>query len=92
MAIPKFKDMERAYGFEEVALVPGDTTINPDQTDTSLTLGKLTFSIPILAAAMDGIVDPNFAILTSKLGGLAVVSSLYTCVNHRLPSAKLNKE
>ena len=74
MAIPKFKDMERAYGFEEVALVPGDTTINPDQTDTSLTLGKLTFSIPILAAAMDGIVDPNFAILTSKLGGLAVLN------------------
>ncbi len=74
MAIPKFKDMERAYGFEEVALVPGDTTINPDQTDTNFTLGKLTFSIPILAAAMDGIVDPNFAILTSKLGGLAVLN------------------
>jgi len=74
MAIPKFKDMERAYGFEEVALVPGDTTINPDQADTKFTLGKLTFSIPILAAAMDGIVDPNFAILTSKLGGLAVLN------------------
>jgi len=74
MAIPKFKDMERAYGFEEVALVPGDTTINPDQADTNFTLGKLTFSIPILAAAMDGIVDPNFAILTSKLGGLAVLN------------------
>ena len=74
MAIPKFKDMERAYGFEEVALVPGDTTINPDQTDTNFTLGKHTFSIPILAAAMDGIVDPNFAILTSKLGGLAVLN------------------
>jgi hypothetical protein len=37
MAIPKFKDMERAYGFEEVALVPGDTTINPDQADTNFT-------------------------------------------------------
>ena len=74
MAIPKFKDMERAYGFDEVALVPGDTTINPDQTNIDFTLGKFTFSTPILASAMDAIVDPNFAILSSKLGGLAVLN------------------
>jgi len=74
MAIPKFKDMERTYGFDEVALVPGDTTINPDQTNIDFTLGSFTFSIPILAAAMDAVVDPNFAILSSKLGGLAVLN------------------
>lgn len=74
MAIPKFKIVERAYGFDEVALVPGDVTVNPDQTDISLSIGEFTFSIPILAAAMDGVVDPNFAILTNKLGGLAVLN------------------
>ena len=74
MPIPKFKEMERAYGFDEVALVPGDVTINPDQTNIAFTIRNLTFSTPILAASMDAIVDPNFAILTSKLGGLAVLN------------------
>lgn len=66
--------MERAYGFDEVALVPGDTTINPEQTNIDFLLGNLTFSIPILAAAMDAVVDPSFAIEFSKLGGLAVLN------------------
>ena len=70
----KFKDMARAYGFDEVALVPGDTTLNPDQTDISFTLGNFTFSIPILASAMDAVVDPSFAVKFSTLGGLAVLN------------------
>lgn len=74
MPQPKFKEMVRAYGFDEVALVPGDTTINPDQTDISLTLGDFRFSIPILAAAMDAVVDPSFVIKFGKLGGLAVLN------------------
>jgi len=74
MAAPKFKDMERAYGFEEVAIVPGDITINPDQTNTDFKIGDFTFPIPIVAAAMDAAVDPNFAILMHKLGGLAVLN------------------
>lgn len=74
MAVPKFKELERAYGFEEVAIVPGDITINPDQTNIQFSIGAFTFSIPILAAAMDAVVDPNFAILLHKLGGLAVLN------------------
>jgi len=74
MTIPKFKEMERAYGFEEVAIVPGDVTVNPDQANTELTVGNLKFPIPILASAMDAIVDPNFSILMNKLGGLAVLN------------------
>jgi IMP dehydrogenase len=70
----KFKNMERAYGFDEVALVPGDVTINPDQTDIDFTLRNHNFSIPILASAMDAIVDPAFAIKFNKLGGLAVLN------------------
>jgi len=74
MPQPKFKEMVRTYGFDEVALVPGDITINPDQTDISFALGNLTFSIPILASAMDAVVNPLFAIKFSKLGGLAVLN------------------
>jgi len=74
MAQPKFKEMERAYGFDEVALVPGDVTINPDQIDIGFTLGIHTFPIPILASAMDAIVDTAFAVKFNQLGGLAVLN------------------
>lgn len=74
MTIPKFKNLERVYGFDEVAIAPGDVTINPDQTNINFSLGNFTFSLPILAAAMDAVVDPAFAILYGKLGGLAVLN------------------
>jgi IMP dehydrogenase len=69
-----FKELERAYGFDEVSLVPGDVTLNPDQANTEFVVGDHTFSIPILASAMDAIVDPAFAVKFSKLGGLAVLN------------------
>jgi IMP dehydrogenase len=74
MATPKFKEMERAYGFDEVAIVPGDVTVNPDQTDTSFYIGDITLKIPIFASAMDGVVDPRMAIELSKLGCLGVLN------------------
>jgi IMP dehydrogenase len=73
MATSKSKQLRRAYGFDEVAIVPGDETINPDQTNTDFRIEDLTFSIPIIASAMDAVTDVNFAILMSKLGGLAVL-------------------
>lgn len=66
--------MRHAYGFEDVALVPGNVTINPEQTDIGFDLGHLHFDVPILAAAMDAVVDVNFAVAMSKLGGLAVLN------------------
>ena len=74
MATPQFKELRRAYGFDEVAIVPGDITINPDQTNIDFKVDNFTFSIPIIAAAMDGATDVNLAILMSKLGGLAVLN------------------
>jgi IMP dehydrogenase len=74
MPHPKFKEVGRAYGFDEVALVPGDVTINPDQTEIDFVVRDYTFSIPILASAMDAIVDTSFAINFGKLGGLAVLN------------------
>jgi IMP dehydrogenase len=74
MATPQFKELRRSYGFDEVAIVPGDVTINPDQTNIDFKIGNFTFSIPIIASAMDAVTDVNFATLISQLGGLAVLN------------------
>ena len=74
MANPQFKQLRRSYGFDEVAIVPGDVTTNPDQTNIDFKIENFTFSIPIMAAAMDAVTDVNFATLMSKLGGLAVLN------------------
>lgn len=64
----------RCYGFDEVALVPGRVTINPEEVDIFWEFGGRRFSVPILAAAMDGVVDVNFAVEMSRLGGIAVLN------------------
>jgi len=64
----------KAYGFDEVALVPGRKTVDPNDIDISWNLRGLHFNVPILAAAMDGVVDVKFAIEMGKMGGLAVLN------------------
>jgi len=73
MTAPEFKQLRRSYGFDEVALVPGAVTVNPEQTDTTFRIDDRTFDIPILASAMDAVVDVDFAVLMSEMGGLAVL-------------------
>ncbi|HEY4686065.1 MAG TPA: GuaB3 family IMP dehydrogenase-related protein [Dehalococcoidia bacterium] len=68
------KAMRHAYGFDDVAIVPGSFTVNPDLTDVSITLGDFVFPIPILAAALDAVVDQTFAGKLGRLGGLAVLN------------------
>jgi IMP dehydrogenase len=68
------KMARRAYGFDEVALVPGRVTINPDEIDVTFALNGSTFNIPFLAAAMDGVVDVKFAQEMGRLGGVAVLN------------------
>ena len=68
------------YGFDDVSLVPGDVTLNPEEIDISTKIGDIKLEIPVLAAAMDGVVDPKFAIEFGKLGGIAVLNlvGIYT--------------
>ena len=73
MTTPQFKQLRRAYGFDEVAIVPGDVTINPDQANIDFKIDDFVFSIPIMASAMDAVTDVNFAVLMGKMGGLAVL-------------------
>ncbi len=74
MWVGRGRKARRCYGFDEIALVPGEITINPTEVDTSWELSNLKFVVPILAAAMDGVVDTKFAIEMGRLGGLAVLN------------------
>ena len=64
----------RCYGFDEIALVPGKVTINPAETDPSFKFAGKRYKIPIMASAMDGVVDVKFAVAMGKLGGIAVLN------------------
>jgi len=84
------------YGFDEIALVPGRVTINPNEVDITwrLSRGKaepLEFKIPILASAMDGVVDVRFAIEMGKLGGLAVLNLEGVQTRYKNPDEVLQK-
>ncbi len=72
--IGRGKKGRRAYGFDDIAIVPSRRTRDVDDVDISWKLGPHTLELPCLASAMDGVVDPQFAITMGRLGGLAVVN------------------
>src|SRR3982074_1286146 len=83
-------------GFDEIALVPGRVTINPNEVDISCRLYRknaepLELKIPILASAMDGVVDVGFAVAMSKLGGLAVLNLEGVQTRYKNPQEVLQK-
>jgi IMP dehydrogenase len=78
--IGRGKKARRAYGFDDIAIVPSRRTRDPDDVDISWKLGDYRFELPLLASAMDGVVSPAVAGLLGKLGGLAVLNleGIYT--------------
>ena len=72
--IGRGKKARRAYGFDDVAIVPSRRTRDPDDVDITWTLGPYRFELPLLASAMDGVVSPDTAGVIGKLGGLAVLN------------------
>jgi len=72
--IGRGKKGRRAYGFDDIAIVPSRRTRDPDDIDITWTLGDYRFELPLLASAMDGVVSPRTAGLMGKLGGLAVLN------------------
>ncbi|MGP1384275.1 MAG: GuaB3 family IMP dehydrogenase-related protein [Thainema sp.] len=68
------KTARRAYGIDEIALVPGQRTLDPELADTRWTIGGIEREIPIIASAMDGVVDVRMAIELTKLGALGVLN------------------
>ncbi|MCX5641881.1 MAG: IMP dehydrogenase, partial [Candidatus Omnitrophica bacterium] len=74
MWIGRGRKARRCYGFDEIALAPGVKTIDPVEVDTSWTFAGHQFGHPVIAAAMDGVVDVRLAVEMGKLGGLAVLN------------------
>ncbi|MGL5134709.1 MAG: IMP dehydrogenase, partial [Planktothrix sp.] len=74
IVIGRGKVARRAYGIDEIALVPGQRTLDPGLADTTWTIGGIQREIPIIASAMDGVVDVRMAIELSKLGALGVLN------------------
>lgn len=72
--IGRGKQARRAYGIDEIALVPGSKTLDPSLADTSWQIGGITREIPIIASAMDGVIDVSMAVKLSQLGALGVIN------------------
>lgn len=68
------KTVRRAYGIDEIAIVPGNRTLDPQLADTRWQIGGIEREIPIIASAMDGVVDTRIAVLLSELGALGVLN------------------
>ena len=81
----------RSYGFDEIALVPGSITINPAETDPSWQIGGMKIRVPIIASAMDGVVDVDFAVAMSKLGGVACLNLEGVQTRYENPKEVLSK-
>ena len=84
------------YGFDEIALVPGEVTINPNEVDTTFRIprpdgGMIQLKIPIIASAMDGVTDVKFCIAMGHLGGLGVINLEGVQTRYENPEEVLQK-
>jgi IMP dehydrogenase len=74
IVIGRNKTARRAYGMDEIALVPGRRTLDPQLADTSWEIGGVQRDIPMIASAMDGVVDVGMAVRLSQMGALGVLN------------------
>ncbi len=91
MWVGRGRKARRCYGFDEIALVPGKATINPNEVDTHWEIGGMRFRVPIIASAMDGVVDVNFAIKMGRLGSFAVLNLEGVQTRYEDPNIVLDK-
>ena len=68
------KSGRRAYGFDDIAIVPSRRTRDPEDVDITWELDAFNFELPLIAAAMDGVVSPATAIEVGRLGGLGCLN------------------
>jgi len=85
----KVDTIRPTYGFEDVSLAPGTDTVEPADVDLTQTFAGLDLAIPILASAMDAVVDANFAGVLGRLGGLAILNLEGVQTRYDDPDARL---
>ncbi|MEM7592635.1 MAG: GuaB3 family IMP dehydrogenase-related protein [Cyanobacteria bacterium P01_A01_bin.83] len=91
ISIGRGKQARRAYGFDEIALSPGVRTLDPSLADTTWEIGGISREIPILASAMDGVVDVKMAVMLSQLGSIGVLNLEGIQTRYEDPKPILNK-
>ena len=85
------RKVRRAYGIDEIALVPGNRTLDYDLTDPSWSIGDIKREVPIVASAMDSVVDVNTAVELTKLGCLGVINMEGIQTRYENPDKILNQ-
>ena len=92
--IGRGKKGRRAYGFDDIAIVPSRRTRDPDDIDITWTLGPYRFELPLVASAMDGVVSPDTAVLVNKIGGLGVLNleGIWSRFENAVDSRRIAKE
>jgi IMP dehydrogenase len=83
--------IRRTYGFDDVSLAPGVETIEPSEVDTSIDFAGLHLGIPVLASAMDAVVDVRMAAELARLGGVAVLNLEGVQARYDEPDALLER-
>ncbi|NMF83184.1 GuaB3 family IMP dehydrogenase-related protein [Nodosilinea sp. P-1105] len=91
MQLGRGKTARRAYGIDEIALVPGPRTLDPSLADTRWQIGGIEREIPIIASAMDGVIDVSMAIQLSQLGALGVLNLEGIQTRYENPNPVLDK-
>lgn len=89
--IGRGKSARRAYGIDEIALVPGRSTLDPVLADPQWEIGGIKREIPIIASAMDGVIDVGMAVRMSQLGALGVINLDGIQTRYADPSVVLDK-
>ena len=85
------KKIEQTYGYDDVAIVPGEITLNPELVDTNTKIGELELDVPVFASAMDSVVDVNTAVELTKLGCLGVINMEGIQTRYENPDEILNQ-
>ena len=91
MATPRIRELRRVYGFDEVAIAPGELTVNPELVSADFSVDGVTLRAPVLASAMDAVVSPDFAGRMSALGGLGVMNLEGVQTRYDDPGEALNQ-
>ncbi|MBI3747192.1 MAG: GuaB3 family IMP dehydrogenase-related protein [Chloroflexi bacterium] len=94
-SLPAFRSkldaIRPTYGFEDISLAPGTSTVEPSDVDLGQSFCGLDLAVPVLASAMDAVVDPAFAGALSRLGGLAFLNLEGVQTRYEDPSAILQR-
>jgi len=91
MSVSFTKEFVRSYGFDEIALVPTDSTIDPELVDISTNIAGIKLGVPVIGSAMDSVVSPKTAIKLAEYGGLGVLNLEGVQTRYEDPEAVLSE-